>query len=565
SYNSRSTLRRFAPIRPGAAGFPGRSGPPFPRRRRSRHRTRRARARDIPRPPAAPRAAPSGWRPFSWYRLETAARWATRASRSPRNRGRGSGAFHPLPAWFHSAPGYIRRSPHAPRSLPCSRSIRSRRETVRWRRGIRFWDRCDRDSWPIGSPPPNISHRNPGARSVEWTARPGRGRNRRRADPPCSGLARPSSWQVPDWLACTPRPWPPTIASAGRWDRHRAARDRRRLRRGRSSYPACNRLRAPPRAASGCGFARARAARRRPLPRCIHPGRKVGIRCSRAPAHFPSSGLPSTGQAPRAWFRESGRRAWRRSRIALRPFAGRRRESRRRSAVTTPAGCRCAPAEGFSLVGLQLRVGAGSGDGRLGRFESRRRQDRRAIGAFPALLHFDFGKEHRRRGGGHGNLAGFRAADAVEDLELVARHDDVVQRAQRRADNIHAAHQFVRPPVRIDAPHHHRKNLKRLRRGSLRERKAALNILEIEAVRLALFFNFLHETLAKLGVRYGVRRGDDQISLATRGHQPRLAAAVTIRVAEAGDRHARHQEIFQDAILDGDHALRGDAFIVVRI
>jgi hypothetical protein len=37
-----------------------------------------------------------------------------------------------------------------------------------------------------------------------------------------------------------------------------------------------------------------------------------------------------------------------------------------------------------------------------------------------ALLHFHFGEEHRRSNGGNRNLAAFGAADAVEDVGLIA-------------------------------------------------------------------------------------------------------------------------------------------------
>ena len=44
--------------------------------------------------------------------------------------------------------------------------------------------------------------------------------------------------------------------------------------------------------------------------------------------------------------------------------------------------------------------------------------------------------------------------------------------------------------------------------------------------------------------------------------QTGLAAPVPVRIAEIFDRHARHQEVFQDAGFDGVHFLRRYAFII---
>ena len=55
----------------------------------------------------------------------------------------------------------------------------------------------------------------------------------------------------------------------------------------------------------------------------------------------------------------------------------------------------------------------------------------------------------------------------LNTCKFVAGENNVVQRKQRRADDVHAAHQFVRPAVRIHAPHHHRNHLKGLRQRAL--------------------------------------------------------------------------------------------------
>ncbi len=87
--------------------------------------------------------------------------------------------------------------------------------------------------------------------------------------------------------------------------------------------------------------------------------------------------------------------------------------------------------------------------------------------------------------------ARLRAANAVEDLLGVAREDDVVQRKQRRADNVHAAHEFIGAAIGVDSPDHHRDHLECLGRSTAGERESALNILEIQSVGLALFLDFL--------------------------------------------------------------------------
>ena len=94
------------------------------------------------------------------------------------------------------------------------------------------------------------------------------------------------------------------------------------------------------------------------------------------------------------------------------------------------------------------------------------------------------------------------------------------------------------------------------------QREASLNIIEVKPVRLPLLFDLVNKFLAKFGVRHGIRRSYDQVSLAARGHQSRLPAAMSVRVVEILDWHARHQKIFQNTVFDRFHANRGNAFIV---
>src|SRR5215472_17870078 len=71
-------------------------------------------------------------------------------------------------------------------------------------------------------------------------------------------------------------------------------------------------------------------------------------------------------------------------------------------------------------------------------FESWRSQKRGALVLMRALLHFHFGEKHRRSDGGHGNLAAFRAADAIKHVRLVARGENTGERRERSANNVHA-------------------------------------------------------------------------------------------------------------------------------
>src|SRR5689334_23695998 len=78
-------------------------------------------------------------------------------------------------------------------------------------------------------------------------------------------------------------------------------------------------------------------------------------------------------------------------------------------------------------------------------FEAGRRQKRRTLVLMGALLHFHFGEEHGGSNGGDRYLAAFRTADAVEDMRLIARSENAGERSERRANDVHAANQFVRP------------------------------------------------------------------------------------------------------------------------
>ena len=56
-----------------------------------------------------------------------------------------------------------------------------------------------------------------------------------------------------------------------------------------------------------------------------------------------------------------------------------------------------------------------------------------------ALLHFHFREEHRRSDRGDRDLAAFRAANAVENVLMVAGRENAGQSGERGADDVHAA------------------------------------------------------------------------------------------------------------------------------
>ena len=70
---------------------------------------------------------------------------------------------------------------------------------------------------------------------------------------------------------------------------------------------------------------------------------------------------------------------------------------------------------------------------------------------------------------------------------------------------------------------------------------------------------------AEFGVGDGLGRGDDEVALAAGGHVAGLGAAVAVGGGEAGDGQARHQEGFEDAVLDEVDAARGLALVVVAV
>ncbi len=126
-------------------------------------------------------------------------------------------------------------------------------------------------------------------------------------------------------------------------------------------------------------------------------------------------------------------------------------------------------------------------------------------------------------------------------------------------------HQFIGAAIGIHAPYHDGKNLKGLRRGALCQGKSALNVLEIKSVRLALLLYLIQQLLPKFGVLHRVGRAYDQVPLTSHGHEAGLGTAMPVGVIKARDRHARHQEVAQDPILDHLDLCSRYAFVVVLV
>src|SRR5258708_4938421 len=163
----------------------------------------------------------------------------------------------------------------------------------------------------------------------------------------------------------------------------------------------------------------------------------------------------------------------------------------------------------------------------------------------PALLDFHLGKQHRRSYCCNGHLPALRSTNTVEDFGLISGRQNPRQRRQRRTHNIHPAHQFVRTPVGVHPVYQHRQDLERLRQRSRCQRKTALNVIEIQSVRLPLFFYFIDQLLPHFRFGHRFCRSHDQVSLAPRGHPAGLVSPVSVRLAEILDRHARHKKVLQ--------------------
>ena len=122
-----------------------------------------------------------------------------------------------------------------------------------------------------------------------------------------------------------------------------------------------------------------------------------------------------------------------------------------------------------------------------------RREDGWAGVPLCLALGFDLGDEHGGGDGGDGDLAGLGAADAVEDVLVVAGGEDAVEGGLRGADDGDAADELVGAAVGEDAVDDERDDGEGLRAAAGGDGEAGGDVFEVEAVGLALFLCFVDE------------------------------------------------------------------------
>src|SRR5580658_11151067 len=96
-----------------------------------------------------------------------------------------------------------------------------------------------------------------------------------------------------------------------------------------------------------------------------------------------------------------------------------------------------------------------------------------------ALLNLHLREEHGWCNCGDGHLSAFRATNAVENVLLVAGQHDPRESRERRPHNVHTAHQFIGPAVRVNLIDDHRKNLESLWQRPSGQSEASLNVVEV--------------------------------------------------------------------------------------
>ncbi len=180
-------------------------------------------------------------------------------------------------------------------------------------------------------------------------------------------------------------------------------------------------------------------------------------------------------------------------------------------------------------------------------------------------LGFDGAEEHGGGYGGDWDLAGFGAADAVEDVLFVVGGEDAFEDGLRGSYDGDAADELVGAAVDVDAVDDERDDGEGLRGVAGGDGESGGDVLEVEAVGLALFFGFVDEHLAELFVVDGFGGGDDEVALAAGGHVADFGAAVAVGGGEAGDGEAGHEEGFEDAVVDEVDAAGDLALVVVAV
>src|SRR5580692_3855252 len=367
---------------------------------------------------------------------------------------------------------------------------------------------------------------------------------------------------------CTPHPSSARSVAVARSGHRPEAESSPRPFPGYRSCPVCIRRSAPPRAAPSCVAAANLAAPQTPPPHRNSPHPPRGTRCSTATSPGPSSAGPSIGPVLSAALPATRHPSPLRAPSPLQcqsqnspalplnsavqspflPASSPPQANSRRSSISSTRS-RLHP-RGIVLAAARTAV------------RSRRWQYRRPFSSVRAFLHFHFAEQHRRSHRRHRHAPALCAANSVEHVLGVARCNNPRQRRQRRPHNIHAAHQLVRPSVGVHLINNHRQHLKRLRQRPRRQRKSALNVVEVQSIRLPLLLRFINQHLPQLRLRNLLAARHNQIPLSPRRHQSRLIPAVPVRLVKSLDRHPRRQKILQHSILNHHHALGRRSFVV---
>src|SRR5271157_4127503 len=154
------------------------------------------------------------------------------------------------------------------------------------------------------------------------------------------------------------------------------------------------------------------------------------------------------------------------------------------------------------------------------------------------LLHFDLRNEDGGGDGGNRDTTRFRAADPVEDRDVVIGSDNLAEGSQRRADQIHAANQFL-ATVGVDSIDHQRHDIEGVRYEPSSEGEAAGDVIEVEAEGQALLLHLFDEQFLQIRLHGRGRHFDDEIGLSRHRVESCLSPPMPIGLRKSIDGSAR--------------------------
>src|SRR5205823_9640075 len=141
---------------------------------------------------------------------------------------------------------------------------------------------------------------------------------------------------------------------------------------------------------------------------------------------------------------------------------------------------------------------------------------------------------------------------------------DLAEYGEWCSNEIHAAHELL-STVREHPIDHHRDYLESVRCEPRRQREATFDVIEDQAKRLVLPVDLGDEHSLKLVTRHGLGRTDDEVGLPRHRRHSRLTPPVAVRMREARDRRARHEESGEHSVLHDVDAPRRDTFVVIQV